>query len=105
MAIRSTEAKNNLQEILATLRAEMPRLEQTYHVKTLGIFGPYVRGKQTADGLLNMTVEYRKLPTLIGLAELEDHLGNLLGVKIDLGPKESLRPNVKAQVLSELVEV
>ena len=105
MARQAAKPADKLPKILKSLRAEMPRLEQTYHVKTLGIFGPYARGEQTADGVLNMTVEYRNLPTLISLAELEDHLGNLLGVKVDLGPKESLRPHVKGQVLEELVEV
>ena len=105
MAVRYTKDKGNLQDILVILRREMPRLEAAHQVKSLGVFGPYARGEQTADGVLNMTVEYRKLPTLIGLAELEDHLADLLGVKVDLGPKESLRPHLKAQVLEELVEV
>ena len=105
MARQITRPTGKLPEILAALRAEMPRLEQTYHVKTLGIFGPFATGEQTADSALNLAVEYRELPTLIGLAELEDHLADLLGVKVDLGPKESLRPHVKSQVLQELVEV
>ena len=105
MARQAAKPAGKLPKILKSLRAEMPRLQQAYHVKTLGIFGPYARGEQATDGILNMTVEYHKLPTLIGLAELEDHLGNLLGVKVDLGPKESLRPHLKAYVLEELVEV
>lgn len=105
MSRQITKPTGKLPEILKTLRAEMPRLEQTYHVKTLGIFGPFVRGEPTADSVLNVAVEYRTLPTLIGLAELEDHLADVLGVTVDLGPKESLRPHVTAQVLEELVEV
>lgn len=94
-----------LEEILDTLRAEMPNLEKSYHVKSLGVFGPYATGKNGPDSVLNLVVEYHKLPGLIGLAELEDHIGELLGVKVDLGPKDSLRPHVKDWVLSELVEV
>ena len=105
MARQTAKPADKIPKILKSLRAEMPLLQRTYHVKTLGIFGPFVRGEQTADSVLNVAVEYRELPTLIGLAELEDHLGDLLGVKVDLGPKESLRPDVKAQVLGELVEV
>ena len=94
-----------LEEILDTLRAEMPNLEKSYHVKSLGVFGPYATGKNGPDSVLNLVVEYHKLPGLIGLAELEDHIGELLGVKVDLGHKDSLRPHVKDWVLSELVEV
>ena len=97
--------KLELKEILDILRAEMPNLEKSYHVKSLGLFGPYATGKNYPDSALNMVVEYHKIPGLIGLAELEDHLGELLGVKVDLGPKDSLRPHVKDWVLKELVEV
>ena len=94
-----------LKEILDTLRAEMSNLEKSYHVKSLGVFGPYATGKNYPDSVLNLVVEYHKLPSLIGLAELEDHIGELLGVKVDLGPKEDLRSHVKEQILSELVPV
>ncbi len=105
MAPRSSRDKSRLQEILAALREEMPRLEETYHVKSLGVFGPYARGENRPRSVLNLVVEYHKLPTLIGLAKLEDDLSELLGVKVDLGPKESLRPHVKERVLRELVPV
>ena len=94
-----------LKEILDTLRAEMPNLEKLYHVKSLGVFGPYATGKNYPDSVLNLVVEYYKLPGLIGLGKLENHLSDLLGVKVDLGPKDSLRPHIKERVLRELVPV
>ena len=105
MTSRPSRDVSKLQDFLAILRKEMPNLEQTYHVKSLGLFGPYVTGEHSSDGVLNMVVEYYKLPGLIGLAELEDHLSGLLGVKVDLGPKNSLRSHVKDRVIKELVEV
>ena len=97
--------KLELKEILDTLRAEMPNLEKSYHVKSLGVFGPYATGKNYPDSVLNLVVEYHKLPGLIGLGKLENYLSDLLGVKVDLGPKDSLRPHVKERVLQELVPV
>lgn len=97
--------KLELKEILDILRAEMPNLEKTYHVKSLGVFGPYATGKNYPDSVLNMVVEYHKLPGLIGLGKLENYLSDLLGVKVDLGPKDSLRPHIKERVLQELVPV
>ena len=94
-----------LQEILDILRAEMPNLEKSYHVKGLGVFGPYATGKNYPDSVLNLVVEYHKLPGLIGLGKLENYISDLLGVKVDLGPKDSLRPHVKERVLRELVDV
>ena len=105
MVSHPSHGRVTLEDILAILRQEMPNLEQIYHVKSLGVFGPYVRGENRTSSVLNMTVEYHKIPGLIGLAKLEDHLSELLGVKVDLGPKDSLRPHVKDWVLKELVEV
>ena len=97
--------KVSLQEILLTLRREMPNLEQKYHVKSLGIFGPYARGTNRPRSALNLVVEYDRTPTLISLAELERHLQHLLGLRVDLGNKRDLKPYVKERVLTELVPV
>ena len=97
--------KIGLQEILAALRREMPNLEHKYHVKSLGVFGPYARGTNRPRSALNLVVEYQRTPTLISLAELEHHLEDLLGLKVDLGIKHDLRPHVKKRVLAELVPV
>ena len=105
MAARSTIDKTRLREILAALRREMPCLREKYHVKSLGVFGPYARGEQRPRSKVNLVVEYQKLPTLVGLMELEEHLGVLLGLDVDVGPKESLKPHLKERVLGELVSV
>ncbi len=105
MAVRTRRDKSELQEILAALREEMPNLEKTYHVKGLGVFGPFARGTNRPGSTLNLLVDYRNLPTLFGLMELEDHLSDLLGVKVDLGPRESLKAYCKERILREEVPV
>lgn len=95
----------DIKEILSALRKELPNLEERYHVESLGVFGPYARGTNRPRSALNLVVEYGKTPTLIELAQLEEHLQDLLGLKVDLGIKSDLRPHVKEQVLRELVEV
>lgn len=97
--------KSGLQEILTALRREIPNLEQEYHVKSLGVFGPYARGTNRPRSALNLVVEYHRTPTLISLAELQHHLEDLLDLKVDLGIKRDLRPHVKERVLAELVPV
>ena len=94
-----------LQEILAALRRELPNLEEKYHVESLGVFGSYARGTNRPRSALNLVVEYHRTPTLISLAELQHHLEDLLGLKVDLGIKRDLRPHVKERVLAELVPV
>ena len=97
--------KTKLNEIVFTLREEMPHLEKRYYVESLGVFGPYARGTNRPRSTLNLVVEYKKLPTLIEMAQLEEHLQGLLGLKVDLGIKGDLRPHIKERVLRELVKV
>ena len=105
MAPRDAKDNSRLDEILAALREEMPNLEKTFHVKSLGVFGPYARRKDRPRSTLNLVVEYYQLPSLFKLVELEIHLSNLLGVKVDLGTKSSIRPAHKEWILNELVPV
>ena len=58
MTPRATRDQSKLQEILATLREEMPNLEETYHVKSLAVFGPYATGRNRPRSTLNLVVEY-----------------------------------------------
>ena len=105
MAVRDPKDKSKLEGILAALRKEMPNLEERYYVRSLSVFGPYARGENRPHSTLNLMVEYYNLPTLITLGELEDHLSELLGVKVDMGIKGDLRPHVKERALRELVPV
>ena len=105
MTARTEKDKAKLKEIVSVLRKELPNLEKRYHVESLGVFGPYARGTNGPRSSLNLVVEYGKTPSLIELAQLEEHLQDVLGVKVDLGIKGDLRSHVRERVLKELVEV
>ena len=44
-------------------------------------------------------------PALLGLIEMENYLSDLLGVKVDLVVRESLKPHIGKRVLREVVPV
>jgi hypothetical protein len=48
-------------------------------------------------------VEFAEEPGLFGFIELEDHLSSLLGVKVDLVMKDTLKPRIGQQILNEVV--
>ena len=89
----------------SVLREQLPQLSAQYHVATLGLFGSHVRGTQRPDSDLDILVSFDELPSLIGLIALEDHLSDLLGVKVDLVLRDSLKPWIGSTVLGELVPV
>ena len=97
----------SLDEILRTLRSRLPELREKYSIKTLAIFGSYARNKQRAKSDLDLLVEFEKTPGLIQFIRIEDELGNLLGVKVDLVSRPALRADRDAtgNILREAVQV
>jgi predicted nucleotidyltransferase len=90
---RMKRPRPSLDEILRILQAHLPELRGRYGVRTLGVFGSYVRGEQRPRSDLDLLVEFDERPlTLIQVIALEHYLSDLLGVKVDLVEKSSLKP-------------
>src|SRR4051812_10107935 len=87
------------------LREHLSTLAARYRVASLGLFGSYVRGTQRADSDLDILVSFHEVPSLLRLVELENHLSDLLGVKVDLVLRDALKPRIGEQVLREVVPV
>jgi predicted nucleotidyltransferase len=76
-------------------------------VKELGIFGSYVKEEQKEGSDLDVLVEFEedaKL-SLLDVVGLELELSDLLGVKVDLVEKKTLKPYIGQRVLEEVVYV
>jgi predicted nucleotidyltransferase len=94
-----------LDKTMEKLRLSLPELEKRYAVKTLGVFGSYVRGEQGSESDLDLLVEFSSLPGLLKFIELEYYLSDLLGIKVDLVMKEALKPSIGARILKEVIQV
>jgi len=93
------------EEILRILREHMPELCERYHVRSLDVFGSYVRGEQRPRSDLDVLVEYDEVPGLIEFVQLQFHLSDLVGVKVDLVSRGALRGRIGERILREKVEV
>jgi predicted nucleotidyltransferase len=91
--------------LLARLRAVLPEIRTRYGVRTLGLFGSYVRDEARAESDVDLLVDFDRTPSLFELIELEQHLGDLLGVKVDLATRGSLKPAIGQRILSEVRRV
>ena len=100
MARTSTPTK--IDELLRDLRRAMPRLREEYAVRSLGVFGSFVRGEQEGGSDLDLLVEFERAPGLLRFLELEDELSTLLGVTVDLVQKEALKPAIGRRILQEV---
>ncbi|MBC7227259.1 MAG: nucleotidyltransferase family protein [Thermoflexales bacterium] len=101
----SASAAPTLTEIRRILGEHLPELRARYGVRSLAFFGSYVRGEQDARSDLDILVEYETPPDFFQFIELEDDLGHLLGVRVDLVMKSALRPHIGRRILAESVPV
>ena len=89
-------------DLLSQLRQEMPRLRAEYAIRSLGVFGSFVRGEQKRGSDLDLLVEFERAPGLLRFLELEEELSTLLGVPVDLVQQKSLKPAIGRRVLQEV---
>jgi len=87
------------------IRARLPVLRARYKVKSIGVFGSYVRGDQEETSDLDLLVEFDEPPSLFEFVRLESYLSGLLGVQVDLVMRSALKPRIGEHILHELVPV
>jgi hypothetical protein len=92
-------------QCILTLRQHLPELAEKYHVRSLEVFGSYVRNEQTAESDLDVLVTFDETPDLFQFIELEDRLSEILGLKVDLVVKRTLKPLLEKDILREAVPV
>jgi len=97
--------RRSLAKILDTLRLQIPMLAERYSVETLEVFGSYVRSEQKQDSDLDILVTFKEVPSLLTYIAIENHLSDLLGVKVDLVMKDSLKPKIGKQISRESISV
>ena len=95
----------DLAQLVELLRQQLPLLSERYRVKSLGVFGSYVRREQRPDSDLDVLVTFRETPSLLKFIELENYLSDVLGVKIDLVMKDALKPHIGQHILNEAIAV
>ncbi|HEX3130925.1 MAG TPA: nucleotidyltransferase family protein [Thermoanaerobaculia bacterium] len=93
----------DLDHHLATLRDHLPEITKRFQVRSLGIFGSYVRHEQGPESDLDILVSFAKPPGLLTFLALENHLTDLLGIKVDLVMRDALKPTIGQRILSEVV--
>jgi hypothetical protein len=93
----------DLNDVKNTLKYYKNHLHEKYKIKELGIFGSYVRGEQREKSDIDILVSFYEVPSLIKFIEIENYLSEELNIKTDLVRKESIRAEIKDQILSEVV--
>lgn len=103
MGENEAKVRRSLDDMRRILKAHLPGLSARYGIKTMAIFGSYIRGQQRKRSDIDLLVEFEKAPTLFEFMDLEEELTRLLGAKVDLVSRKALRGEVGNRILKEMV--
>lgn len=81
---------SNLEKVIGILRKELPYLKNNYQVRRLGIFGSFVKQKQSVGSDIDIIIEFKK-PIGLDFIELAEYIEKLLDRKVDILTTEGIR--------------
>ncbi|MEW5992841.1 MAG: nucleotidyltransferase family protein [Candidatus Zixiibacteriota bacterium] len=97
-----SQKSKDITEIVDRLRVALPRLRRDYSVRTMGLFGSYVRGEQHRGSDLDVLVEFDEVPGLLRFMDLERELTKIAGVQVDLVQRDAMKPAIGRRILEEV---
>lgn len=92
-------------EILAKLAALKPELASHYKANEISLFGSFVRGEQEQASDIDVLVDFDQEASFFDLVRLALFLQDRLGRKVDVIPRESLRAEIRDEVMRDRVLV
>jgi predicted nucleotidyltransferase len=96
---------SHIKDVRQKIRNLKPIIRERYKVRTIGVFGSYVRGEAKEKSDLDVLVEFSEPISLLKFVELENFLSDSIGVKVDLVMKNALKPRIGKHILEEVVAV
>jgi uncharacterized protein len=91
---RANRHTRSLEEIEEVLKQSMPEITERYKVKSLGIFGSYVRKEAKKSSDLDILVEFHQAPSLLQFICMEDELKRKAGYKGRSGHEKALKTHI-----------
>lgn len=92
-----------LEEIKRRINGQKSFLKENFKVKSISVFGSYLREEQNDESDIDILVEFHETIDLFKFVELEYFLSDILGRKVDLVMKDTLKPRIKDRILEETV--
>ncbi|MEJ2558108.1 MAG: nucleotidyltransferase family protein [Anaerolineae bacterium] len=94
-----------VEEIQTIIRQHQDILAERYGVSIVAIFGSYVRGEQRRRSDLDLLADILRPISLLELVGAELYLSEVLGVKVDLIPKRSVRDELRETIFREAIAI
>jgi len=101
-SLKTKTKPKTLNEIEAILREQKPILRERFKVEEIGVFGSYARGEASKESDIDIIVEFYE-PIGWEFVDLKEFLEAILGKEVDLVTRNALKPQLKSEILSEVV--
>jgi len=91
------------EKILNTLKRLKENLNTNFRVKTIGLFGSYVKNEQKNTSDIDFLVEFEEDADLVHLVGLSRYLEEVFKSKVDVISKPTIKEELKQRILEEVI--
>ncbi len=91
------------EELRARLAAALPALRAEHPIRSIGVFGSWARGEQTAKSDVDLLIEFDEPVGFFEFFDIQEKLEKMLGVRVDLVTPRGLRPQLVERVMRDLL--
>lgn len=89
--------------VFAALRQALPRLQEHWPIRSLGVFGSFARGDISNESDVDLLIEFEQLVPLSVFLAIEDELAAIVGRRVDLATRLALKPYVAERAMADLI--
>ena len=90
--------------IIEVLKKSEYTIKERFHVKQIGIFGSFARGEEKGRSDIDILVQFQDgSKTFDNFMDLKYFLEELLERRVDLVTMEALKPQLKEDILHEVI--
>jgi len=93
-----------LKELKEIIKQNKQELEEKFKIKSIAIFGSYVRGEQNEESDVDIIVEFSE-PVGFLFFHLANFLEKILGANVDLITPDAIKPNRQKYIMEDLTYV
>jgi len=102
---RGVSVVTEVEVIINKIRENLPIIRDKYKVKTIGLFGSYIRCEQKKRSDVDILVEFKEPISLLEFMALERELSKFIGKKVDLVMKTTLKSMIGKNILREVMYI
>jgi len=92
-------------EIISVISNELPHIRKQYGVIRCGLFGSHSKGLAAEESDIDLLVQFEKPIGFFKFIELENHLSEKLGKKVDLVTEDALKPLIRPHIMETIIYV